>query len=359
MPFYFELKRNNEDDQRTAHRLLALKEGIRASGIPERTVESTLLLATWNIREFDSTKYGERGRESLLYIAEVINSFDVVAVQEVNEDLRALDKLLGYLGGWWKHLITDVTKGVRGNRERIAFLYDSRKIGFGGLAGEIVLPPSGKTSTAQFARTPFLVGFRAGWFKFTICSAHIYYGDGAEDPDRVRELQELSKFLKEQATSKHAWARNMILLGDFNVFQTEDATMRAILGNGFQVSKKLLGTPSNVLRTKHFDQIAFMTPDVHDQLNESRAGVFNFLEYVYKDEDEETYAKSMGKAYEEKPTAQKKTRYYKDWRTFQMSDHLPMWIELKTDFGRQYLQNKISRAGEQDLAESLLMRNIL
>jgi hypothetical protein len=37
-----------------------------------------------------------------------------------------------------------------------------------------------------------------------------------------------------------------------------------------------------------------------------------------------------------------KTRYYKDWRTYQMSDHLPMWIELKTDFSMEYLAGKLN-----------------
>jgi hypothetical protein len=36
-----------------------------------------------------------------------------------------------------------------------------------------------------------------------------------------------------------------------------------------------------------------------------------------------------------------KKQYYRTyWRTHQMSDHLPMWMEIKTDFGREYLQEK-------------------
>jgi len=29
--------------------------------------------------------------------------------------------------------------------------------------------------------------------------------------------------------------------------------------------------------------------------------------------------------------------YYTEWRTFQMSDHLPLWVELKIDFSNEYL----------------------
>ena len=106
----------------------------------------------------------------MLYIAEMISAFDLVADQEIREDLRALDRLLGYLGPWWSHVITDVTRGRSGYLERLAFLYDSRKVRFSGLAGEVVLPSAAtgrrEDFVEQFARTPFLVGFSVGWFSF-------------------------------------------------------------------------------------------------------------------------------------------------------------------------------------------------
>lgn len=37
----------------------------------------------------------------------------------------------------------------------------------------------------------------------------------------------------------------------------------------------------------------------------------------------------------------KKTYYRTYWRTHQMSDHLPMWVELKIDYSEQYLQRKL------------------
>jgi hypothetical protein len=85
---------------------------------------------------------------------------------------------------------------------------------------------------------------------------------------------------------------------------------------------------------------------VQDQLTLSRSGVFNFYDYVYRKEDEALYVEDMGKGYTE--TKEGKERdvkarraYYNTWRTFQMSDHLPMWIELKIDFGKQYLKRKL------------------
>ena len=58
-----------------------------------------------------------------------------------------------------------------------------------------------------------------------------------------------------------------------------------------------------------------------------RAGVFDFFETVYRrNQDEAVYKDQM------KPSWK-----FNEWRTYQMSDHLPMWVELRTDFGDEYL----------------------
>ena len=352
MPFYQRINEKTEAGRRTAEGLLRLKEGFHEAGLPRRNLDDTLMLATWNIREFDSEKYGERGQEPLLYIAEIVSRFDLVAVQEIREDPEALEELLDYLGGWWKYLLTDVTEGTKGNRERMAFLYDSRKVRFGGLAGEVVIPPVEKNKKTlrpadQLARTPFLVGFKAGWLRFTICTTHILYGEKkADDPERVEEIRALATFLAERAKEEHAWAKNMILLGDFNVFDTSDATMKAITDAGFVVPKRLQELPSNAPKTKHYDQIAFVAPELEDNLELSEAGVFDYYRYVYRKEDEPLYVEDMGEDYAETKKGKKRTEkerttfYLVDWRTYQMSDHLPMWIELKTDFGVEFLRDK-------------------
>lgn len=347
MAFYYSLNNKEANDRRIAQRLLLLKKGIKES-IPERTVESTLLIATWNIREFDSLKYGPRSKECLFYIAEIISSFDLIAIQEVNENLEALNQVLKILGSWWKFITTDVTEGKRGNKERVTFLYDTRVVQFAGLAGEIVLPPieeKGETigASEQFYRTPFAIGLRSAWFNFVICTVHIVYGKGvSNDPTRVTEIRKISSFLIDKSKSKYAWSKNWILLGDFNIFKPSDETFNAITGAGFLIPEESK-LPTNILKEKHFDQIAFILEDkAAKKLKNIKAGVFDYYNYVYKldSEDEKLYAKDMGKKYSDKATSQKKTNYYKSWRTFQMSDHLPKWIEVKIDFGEEYLTEK-------------------
>lgn len=178
-----------------------------------------------------------------------------------------------------------------------------------------------------------MVGFRTGWFKFTICTTHIYYGASVkDDPQRIEEIRQLAKHLAGAVDQDNAWAKNMILLGDFNIFGVEDETFKALAAPGFQIHPNLLGTGSNVDQSKHFDQIAFIAPDLKDKLVDCNAGVFNFYKYVYREADAEIYGPDVPKTKAGKPGR------FKDWRTYQMSDHLPMWIELRVDFSPEYLQ---------------------
>lgn len=339
MPFYYEIP-DTPRGQRTAERLIALRKHLEAE-IPPRTREETLLLGTWNIREFDSEKGGRRDAECLYYIAEIISRLDLVAVQEVRDNLEALERLARILGGHWRYIATDVTEGTPGNRERMAYLYDSRKVQFAGLAGEVVLPPVRDrenkvwTPSRQLSRTPFLTSWRSGWFKFQLCSVHIIWGSGGdESADRQEEVRLIAEFLKERATEKYAWSPNMILLGDFNIAKPGNKVFQKLVEAGFVVPERLQQLPSNANRDKFYDQIALLRradgSDIalNQRIGMPTAGVFNYYQTVFRDEDEATYI------------ADYNIDDYREWRTYQMSDHLPMWVEIKTDFADEYLGGK-------------------
>lgn len=332
MPFYSAIDNRTPVGRRTAEGLLRLKKALDAS-VPAKTLDQTLLLASWNIREFGGNKSDGRDKEALFYLAEIISRFDLIAVQEVRDDLDALDGLMGILGGWWKFLVSDVTLGVQGNSERHAYIYDTRKLSFGGLAGELVPPmkKDGDTLVSDFAfsRTPYLAGFRAGWFKFTICTQHLYYGDAKpDDPQRQKEAEVVVKLLKARMKSKDRWANNAVLLGDFNVFTTNDATFKAIEKADFEIPAGLKGKYTNANLDKPFDQMAFLAPDVKSQVSVAKAGVFPFFDQVYRHDDQATYLPD------------KDAKAYREWRTYKMSDHLPIWVELGVDFGADYLKRK-------------------
>jgi hypothetical protein len=105
--------------------------------LPAKALDRNLLIATWNIRAFgDLTDKWESEEEdspkrdlhSLLCIAEIVSRFDVVAVQEAKDNLKALRHMLKILGPNWGLSLTDVTEGAPGNAERMAFLFDTRRV---------------------------------------------------------------------------------------------------------------------------------------------------------------------------------------------------------------------------------------
>lgn len=75
--------------------------------IPSKQLDRNLLIATWNIRAFgnltrkwdsDDDDSPKRDLHSILCIAEIIKRFDVIAVQEVKDNIRALRDTLKVLG---------------------------------------------------------------------------------------------------------------------------------------------------------------------------------------------------------------------------------------------------------------------
>lgn len=367
MPFYRALAKNStgsypfttaidaQSRVRTAEGLLRIRDQFKRE-VPRRSLNDSLLLATWNIREFDAgAKSDFRSPESIFYIAEILSHFDLIAVQEVRENLASLDKVMSVLGPWWKYIVTDVTYGASGNGERMAFVYDGRKVDFAGLAGEVVLPGTTKKPEVQLARTPFICGFKAHWSRFNLCTVHIYYGESKpDDPRRLTEVEKLAGLLAKYVAGPPSdqpgapkTRENLILLGDFNIFKATDKTMKAMTDQGFTVPDELIKRPgSNLDQSKFYDQIAFrVQPDRFETTG--KAGVLDFTKSVYRMEDETIYVQQMSEArresYLKQPTAAKKTSFYKDWRTYQMSDHLVLWVELKIDFGREYLEEAAGR----------------
>jgi endonuclease/exonuclease/phosphatase family metal-dependent hydrolase len=338
MPYYKPLKDHApvDEKQRIINKLLMLRRKLQEQ-IPQKTVSETLLLATWNIREFAT---GARLAESYYYIAEIISRFDIIAIQEVAGDLEALKRVVEILGKKWDYIVTDSTAGSAGGNERMAILFDKGKVSFKNLAGEIVLPENSLINgKLQFARTPFCVAFQAGWFMFNLNTVHIYYGKekGEEYLRRVTEIDNIAAFLSKRAKQENV---NYILLGDFNIVDTTDLTMNALEKNKFYIPDEIKKKPSDVGGTKHYDQIAFKLMDGIDMQifskENQKAGTFNFFEYLFTRDELNTYLPYFDEKYR---TGKNPESYYlSKWRTFQLSDHYPLWVELKIDFSDQFLR---------------------
>jgi endonuclease/exonuclease/phosphatase family metal-dependent hydrolase len=339
MPSYSALRRiaDAEEQARTISKLLQLRRQLDAQ-VPAKSAADTLLLATWNIREFG----GNRRDESLHYIAEIMSRFDLVAVQEVAADLSGLERVVSLLGHDWDYIVTDSTDGSAGGQERTAFVFDRSKVFFKKMAGEIVLPQNKLVEGGlQFSRTPFCASFQAGWFKFILTTVHIYYGKSTGiDPRRLAEIESIAAFLTKRAEKEGA---SYILLGDFNIVKLGDATFKALEKNGFYIPDALKAHPSDLGQTKHYDQIAFNLKLNDDMTvfseHKQHAGAFNFTETIYPAEDLDIYRKYFDEKNVKGKTAAAIEKYYlSTWRTFQISDHLPLWVELKVDFSDAYLR---------------------
>jgi endonuclease/exonuclease/phosphatase family metal-dependent hydrolase len=331
MPYYAPL-RHLKNRERIVTGLQRLREEIRSSGVPDRQTNSNLLLASWNLREFESASWGKRTPDAYYFIAEIIDHFDLVAVQEVR-GLGGLRELTRRLGPYWDFVVTDTTLGQRGNHERLAYMFDTRRVRLSGLVGEVVIPPDSKAAAVQLARTPLVCGFQAGWAKLQLTTVHILWGtDQVNDPERVEEIRSLAKLLAKRAEDRaEIDDDNLILLGDFNIFGPESMTMKALTDFGWCIPdaiKKIRGT--NVTKDpKKYDQIAFRERKNRLQFTD-RAGTVAFFNAVFRDEDEA--------AYETERSEGRDTPYnFKRWRTYQMSDHQPLWVELDIDFADEYL----------------------
>jgi hypothetical protein len=298
----------------------------------------TILLATWNIRMFGALarREGAKGRtdEAIYAIAEILSHFDLIAVQELRADMEAFRQVMRLLGRTWDRIYSDVSFDRAGNSERMAFVWDRTRVDFAGLAGEIVLERGAESEQmSQLARTPFICGFQCGWSRVNLCSVHIYYGQAkAEDPRRVAEIAAVAHLLAKKArtyitldrTYRNYMPENLVLLGDFNIFSPADSTFGALKAHGFVVpdalaKNQLLG--SNVERDKFYDQIAFYR-ELRD-IESNRAGIFDFYQYIYRSDQAARFLPDRPQDFE-------------DWRTYQLSDHLVMWVELGTDKTEDY-----------------------
>lgn len=304
----------------------ALQRKVRAG-----VGSDALLIATWNLRNFGGGAFGfsERLPESLLSIARVLLAYDLIAIQEVR-DRKNIERLLTLLGPAWNHVVGGEAPGLEGNSEMAAFLYRSGRVSFLGEVEQVVLANKelilGKY---QFARPPFIANFRAGTSTLTLCTAHTYYGaaSGAKLARRIAEISALAKLIVRRADKEDSTA---ILLGDLNVVGPKDPTMEPLSRNQIRLAERYL-QPTNVQRDKFYSQITFKPTQQGPRLR--TAGVFPVFDNVFRSIDIQRYRSDMERT-DAWDTGRRKRgeasleNFYLKWRTYQISDHLPVWAQF-------------------------------
>ena len=110
-----------------------LRTRIKSANIPPLEIDRTINIATWNIRHWGQKR---RKKCSLHYIAEILNQFDLISVVELRRNVSEMKYVLELLGEYWDVVFSDYITDAGGNKERIAYIYDTRAVQFTGMAAE-------------------------------------------------------------------------------------------------------------------------------------------------------------------------------------------------------------------------------
>lgn len=292
--------------------------------IPPKT-DNNLLVATWNLTNFGLQK---RKAAHLEIMAEILKPFDVVAVQEVADNLKDLSSLLSKLGSDWDTIYTDIA----GNKERLAYLFDTRRVSTTGLFAElamrsyerqrVVIEEIGEDfkgfkqpeEFGGFNRNPYIVGFKAGQFEFYLINVHLYWSSFQL---RCLEAQALSEWAKRRVEKRFPPNNDIILIGDFNMPKVSkgDLIFNILKNNGLQIPKhstNFVGT--NLAGDNDYDEIAFFPGKTKNDYT-GKMGVFDFDNTVFKDLWSEKNKKRQKKFFQY-------VRYY-------IADHRPLWAEFQ------------------------------
>lgn len=296
----------------------------RASRFIPPKSEQEILIATWNIANLGMHR---RGAEHYQLIAEIISWFDIIAIQEVADNLDGLRQIHAALpGAHYRLLFND--RG--GNDERAAFIYDTTKITLLEKIGEVAVAPKEKRfirlpNVEQpfegFDRNPFFATFKFNDFVFSLANLHLFFGSNrTKDLNRrMLEAFAIGRWADLRRDDKHRFTENIIAMGDFNLPKVEkgDPIYDALTRRGLTLPKHSTKVYSNIANDKQYDQIAFF-PGLKRKI--SAQGVFDFDSALFA-----TLYHGDGSI----PTRSQRARFRKYCRYY-ISDHRPIWMQMKT-----------------------------
>jgi endonuclease/exonuclease/phosphatase family metal-dependent hydrolase len=275
-----------------------------------------IIIASWNLTNFGVQK---RKDVHIAIMAEIIRSFDVIAVQEVADNLEDMDKLIETLGKKWDVRYSD----PGGNQERLAYIMDRDRVESTGLNAELDMRSYEKQKIViddiveefeGFNRSPYMIGLKAGDFEFNLVNVHLFWTSFGL---RQLETKALSKWAKKRKNKEFPPNDDIILIGDFNLpyIDEEDEIYKILKKNGLYLPKhqtNLVGT--NLSGENDYDEIASFSGKTKYDFT-GNMGVFDFDNVVFDD------------LWDHKDREQQK-KFFKYIRYY-ISDHRPIWAEFK------------------------------
>jgi endonuclease/exonuclease/phosphatase family metal-dependent hydrolase len=284
--------------------------------IPEKAVDR-MLLATWNVANLGVQ---ERREKDYLLIAELMSWFDLVAMQEVNDDLSGLRAIQRHLPRSLRLLFSD----AGGNNERLAFIYDSNKVALLEEVGEVAIPPTDiqdirlpgiEEGFEGFDRNPYLAGFRSNSFVFILVNVHLYFGSESTTSVERRSLETyaVARWADIRRQSPYAYSRDIVALGDFNLPKAEpgDPIYETLTDRGLHLPEHSTQIGSTIQTDSHYDQVAFFPGETQTEFT-GNIGVFDFDGALFR-----TLWRTR--------TPQEFFAYVR----YYVSDHRPLWAEFR------------------------------
>ena len=339
LDFPFKYKLNDE--------LANLKQHLKKRNFPKKK-SNKLILGSWNIANLGEQK---RTLNDLKICAEIIKQFDLVAIQEVKNNLTDFTKIMSLLGDNYASVFTDIA----GNLERLAFVYNKKKVMSTELKGEVVVlkrekktltfttkkkiknKPTKITKIKQrfegFNRNPYIGSFSSGKFSFTLVNVHIYFGAprGEKFRRRILEIYTLASWAHKRVTAddKAVFDKDIILLGDMNVptRESDDKVFKRLVKFGMKPTTHGSAVGTNLNGKKSYDQITFLPSETKRFTEDS--DVFDF--------DKGLFTKlwdKLDKQFENlspKKKEKEQLKKYMEYVRFHISDHRPIWAVFKTD----------------------------
>jgi endonuclease/exonuclease/phosphatase family metal-dependent hydrolase len=315
----------NYDPQVEIDRLIQHRDAIPAgqSGsrrIPAPGEPGKLLIASWNIANLGVHK---RRDDDLKVIAALLSWFELVAIQEIADNLQDFLGLIAHLPAHFNWIFNDRA----GNDERSAYIYDTRRVNLSSKIGEIVIVESDRKYIRLdgisrdfdgFNRNPYLAGFDVESSRILLANCHLLYGSTSSSADRQASLERrqleayaIARWCDLRRRDKHRWTTNIIALGDFNLPEAHpgDAIYDALTKRGLSLPPHGTRIPTNVSNTADYDQIA-VTPGLKSKT--LQIGAFDFDRAIFSD----IYSPST-------------PGYWRRCTKYYISDHRPLWIQLE------------------------------
>jgi len=228
-------------------------------GLPKR-IYGSAVLGSFNIRKLGSVE--KRSEETWNFLVHIIKRFDLIAIQEIQDNLDGFNKIMEMLGTKFGMIVSDRTgvfPGQDGMGERLGFIYRRSMVKRTDVVSDITYDRSklletlyndlGEIKAAikeykvklaefedgtrktkpyismpvflSFIRQPYCASFEitghedTALYKFMAVNAHLYYGNTLQD--RKLEFNALIEWIIGRVKENRAYYPNFILLGDLNL----------------------------------------------------------------------------------------------------------------------------------------------